>query len=65
MMKASTLINKLKKLPPDTEIVVDNNDVYVPGIYKATTKEIDYYPDENIVVIGTDYKYKLEDGKWI
>ena len=44
-MKVSTLINKLKKLPPDTIVAVDNCDCYVDGTYKAESKDISYYPD--------------------
>lgn len=55
-MKVKQLINKLKKMPKDAIVAVANNEMYVDGIYKVTSREIDYFPDDNLVVIGTDYK---------
>lgn len=56
-MKVLALIKKLKKLPQDAEIVVDNSAMYVNGIYKATKVEL--WEKENIVMIETDYKRKV------
>lgn len=61
-MKVATLIKKLQKLPQDAEIVVENNNMFVNGIYKAD--EIEQY-DENRVIIGTSNTYRLgDDDKW-
>ena len=56
-MKVSALIRKLKTLPQDAEIVVDNNRMYIDGIYKTTKVEL--WEEENIVMIETDYKRKV------
>ena len=56
-MKVSALIRKLKTLPQDAEIVIDNNRMYIDGIYKATKVEL--WEKENIVMIETDYKRKV------
>lgn len=53
-MKVSALIKKLQKMPQDANIAVENLDSYVEGTYKATS--IEFYDDENIAVIETDYK---------
>jgi len=62
-MKVSALIKKLMKLPPDADIAFYNTPSYNEGTYKATG--IDFYEQENIVTIETDYKRIMGDnGKW-
>jgi len=61
-MKVATLIKKLQKMPQDAEIVVENNAMFVDGMYKAD--EIEQY-EENLVIIGTSNTYRLgDDNKW-
>lgn len=59
-MTVKQLINKLKKMPEDATVVVVNDKMYADGIYEVTSKEIDHFPYNNLVVIGTDYKHTKE-----
>ena len=53
---------KLQRMPQDAEIVVENNCMFIDGMYKAD--EIDQY-DEKLVIIGTSNTYRLgDDYKW-
>jgi hypothetical protein len=61
-MKVSELIKKLQKMHQDAEVAVDNDRMFIDGIYKAD--EIEQY-DENLVIIGTSNTYRLgDDNKW-
>lgn len=61
-MKVAALIKKLQKMPQDADIVVENDKMFIDGMYKAD--EIEQY-DENFVIIGTSYAYRLcDDNKW-
>lgn len=57
-MTAKQLINKLNKMPEDATITVNNNDLWINGTYTAT--KVVYYPQDNTVVIDTNYKHRLE-----
>lgn len=59
-MTVKQLIDKLKKYPEDAKIVVDNDKSWFDGIYCATSVE-EY--EEGVVLIATDYKKRVEDGK--
>lgn len=56
-MTVKQLINKLKKMPENATIVVVNDKMYTDGIYEVTSKEVDHFPYNNLVVIETDYKH--------
>lgn len=61
-MKVAALIKKLQKMPQDADIVVENDEMFIDGMYKAD--EIEQF-DEKLVIIGTSYTYKLgDDNKW-
>ena len=65
-MTVKQLMNKLKKVPEDYEVTVDNDGGYFDGIYKAIG--IDIYEDCKQVEISTNYhKYRWdsENGKWV
>ena len=62
-MKVSALIKKLQKMPQDAEVTVDNSEMYFDGTYKATS--VEFYDEENIITIETDYARRLVDGKWL
>ena len=55
-MKVKTLINKLKKCPQESTVVITNDSVYINGTYKVT--EVNVYPDD-IVEISSDYEERL------
>lgn len=55
-MTVKQLINKLKNMPEDARVVIENDAMYVNGIYQVVSSEIEYYPEDNIVIVGTDYK---------
>ena len=56
-MTVKQLIRKLMKYPEDATVLVHNNDVYLNGFYHVTSKYVEHF-DDNTVVIGTDYKKK-------
>jgi hypothetical protein len=58
-MTVRQLANKLKKFPEDAIITVANDDLFVNGEYVATG--IEYYKEDNTVLIETNYKKKLGD----
>ena len=58
-MTVKQLMNKLKKMPEDAIITVDNDSCWVDGVYKAT--EVKHWEHDNTVNIGTDYKKLLEE----
>lgn len=60
-MTVKQLIDKLKKMPEDATVVVENDGMWVDGTYKVTSKEVDYFPEYDFVVIGTDYERKVKD----
>jgi len=59
-MTVNQLINKLKKMPEDARVVIENDFMYVKGIYQVVSSEVEYYPEDNIVVVGTDYEEKVK-----
>ena len=56
-MTVKQLINKLQKMPEDATVYVENNNAYINGAYKVVSSEVDYFDNDNTVLIGTDYKY--------
>lgn len=56
-MKVKTLINKLKKMPQEVEVIIPNYSLYKDNLYIATC--VDY--EGNCVFIDTDYKRTTED----
>ena len=62
-MKVSALIKKLQKMPQDAEVAFENNYSYIPGLYKASN--VLFLEDENIVWIGSNHIWLLENGKWV
>ena len=59
-MTVKQLINKLQKMPEDATVFVYNDEAYITGSYKVTSKEVEYFDCDNSVVIGTDYKHREE-----
>ena len=59
-MTVTELIERLRIYPQDAEIVVDNNDLYINGVYYATDVE-DYL--DNTVLISTDHDNILDEGE--
>lgn len=56
-MKVKTLINKLKKMPQEAEVIIPNRSFYKNNLYIATY--VDY--EGGCVFIDTDYKKTTED----
>ena len=56
-MTVKQLINKLKKMPEDATVFVFNDGTYIDGAYKVVSSEVEYFDNDNTVLIGTDYKY--------
>lgn len=56
-MTVKQLIRKLNKLPPDATVTINNDDLYVNGVYVVTG--IEYWGEDNTVDIYTDYKKLL------
>ena len=59
-MTVKQLINKLKKMPEDATVFVENNNTYINGVYEVVSSEVEYFDYDNSVVVGTDYKHKGE-----
>lgn len=59
-MTVKQLINKLKKMPENATVFVINNAMYIDGTYQVVSSEVDYFPYDNYVIIGTDYKHMEE-----
>jgi len=57
-MTVKQLMNKLKKYPEDANVVLDNDESCLDGIYFATSVE-EY--EEGVVLIATDYKKRLKN----
>jgi hypothetical protein len=57
-MTVKQLINKLKKYPEDTNVVLYNDESYYDGAYFAT--DVEEY-EEGVVWIATDYKKRLKN----
>lgn len=57
-MTVKELIKKLQKYDQDATVVVENNDLYDSGAYKAT--EVESY-EEGIVYIATNYEDLVEE----
>lgn len=55
-MTVKQLINKLKKMPEDATVVIENNSMYFDGTYQVISSEVEHYPEDNTVIVGTDYK---------
>lgn len=58
-MKVKTLINALKHMNPDADVLVQNDSMYYDGLYYANRSEVKPYED-NTVVIGTNHKRKVD-----
>lgn len=52
-MKVKTLINRLKKLPPDSKVIYVNTDMVNNGAYDVNTVT-DY--EDGTVVLDSNYK---------
>lgn len=59
-MTVKQLIHKLQKMPEDATVFVYNDSVYEDGSYKVVSSEVDYFDNDNTVLIGTDYKHREE-----
>ena len=57
-MTVTELIERLRSYPQDAEVLVENNDLYINGLYYAT--EVEDYGDET-VIISTDYDEIVDD----
>ena len=62
-MTVDQLINKLKKMPKDVKVYVANDKMYIDGVYEVVSSEVSYFPSNNFVVIGTDYKHIFKNEK--
>jgi hypothetical protein len=47
-------MKNLKRLPPDTEVIIENNELFIGGLYIATSAE--YSKEDHTVTITSDYK---------
>lgn len=57
-MTVKQLMNKLKKMPEDAEVLIPNSEMNVDGIYYATN--IEEYED-GTVLIDTDYEKRVKE----
>ena len=57
-MKVSELIEQLRSYPQDAEVLVNNDDLYINGLYTAT--DVEDYGDE-AVIISTGYDEIVDD----
>ena len=64
-MTVKQLMNKLKEIPEDYEIVLDNNELFLSGVYKAIGIDIDEYYQH--VEIVTDHLYRRShiSDRWV
>ncbi len=58
-MTVKQLMNKLKKLPEKMIVTVYNNEMFIDGEYVATSVVV-FDESDNTVMIGTDYKKRIE-----
>lgn len=64
-MTVKALIEALKGLPEDATVILQNNDDFYNGFYKATG--IDFDGESNEVEIVTDHRWLYDDesGRWV
>lgn len=55
-MTVAQLKRKLNKMPDDAVVIVENNHMYLHGLYRATSVLCD--DEDNKVYIETDYKHR-------
>ena len=62
-MTVKQLMDKLKRIPEDYVVILDNDEMFYSGYYKATGIDV----DENYkqVEIVTDHKYLWDNNKWV
>lgn len=62
-MKVKTLINKLKKMNPEAEVIVINDYLYLEGEYKVDI--VEEWDNDRVRVDTTHtYLWNDEDDKW-
>lgn len=57
-MTVKQLKNKLNKFDENLEIIVENDEDFYSGLYKATSVEL---YDNGLLLIGSDHNKKIED----
>ena len=57
-MTVSELIERLRSYPQNAEVLVENNDLYINGLYPAT--DVEDYSDE-MIIISSDHDEIVDD----
>lgn len=57
-MTVKQMIKKLSKYPEDAKVLIPNDEMYIEGMYYATS--IEEY-DDGTVLIDTDYEKKFKE----
>lgn len=63
-MTVKQIMNKLKKVPEDYEVTVDNDGGYYDGIYKAIGIDIDEDNKHVEIVTGHIYRWSQSEKRW-
>jgi len=64
-MTVKQLMNKLKKVPEDYVVTVDNDSCYYDGIYKASGIDIDKKRKQVEISTDHDYRWDYDYDKWV
>ena len=64
-MTVKQLMNKLKEIPENYEIVLDNNELFLSGVYKAIGIDIDEYYKQVEIVTDHLYRWSHISNRWV